>query len=169
MSWEWCRTGCIACMVYVWYVWYGMLGSAEVEEFEGLMTSEVCVKFLLDGHSLWAKLSVGSASGCTFDRAGIYLLPLSHCHWRFAQSQNITFLLVSACLFPISKRSSLKRLSEPGLLCKQKVPRPKRRIKIAKMNNSLTEESIGSIDVQGDCKKIHMTRNKNVDKGYVAM
>ena len=40
------------CMVYVWYVWYGMPGSAEVEEFEGLMTSEVCVKFLLDGYSL---------------------------------------------------------------------------------------------------------------------
>lgn len=55
-DWMYCMHG--ICMVYAWYMYgmYGMaclvVGSAEVEEFEGLMTSEVCVKFLLDGYSL---------------------------------------------------------------------------------------------------------------------
>ncbi len=79
-----------------------------------------------------------------------------------SEMSNITFPCLSLPFSKISK-SSLKRLSK-RVLCKQKVPRPKRRIKIARTNHSLTEESIGSIDVLGDCKRIHMTRNKMLIK-----
>ena len=96
-------------------------------------------------------------------RARMHIRPC----WDLSTSSfSLSSAICSACLpivhFQISKWS-LKRLSK-RVLCKQKVPRPKRRIKIAKMNHSLTEESIGSIDVHGDCKRIHMTRNNMLIK-----